>query len=246
MGRLTAVLGVGMLATTLSATWGPGDLGATYSSSQPEQGHVATTPEAGGAIQEILQSSETPAYVTRDEEGARLWKQTRTFYEKRQFAPAWIENGSPQPQMKALLSAVEAAERDGLDPGLYNVAALEQRRQDVSGGFLSRKRFEPNEAAAIDASLSYLYMKYTSDLADGVSDLNRADPTWKIKAESFDPLDRLERALQDKRVGESLAELTPGAPGYRALRDALVQYRDTPRAAAGPRSRTASSSSPDR
>ncbi len=69
-------------------------------------------------------------------------------------------------------------------------------------------------------------MKYTSDLADGVSDLNRADPTWKIKAQSFDPLDRLERALQDKRVGESLAELTPEAPGYRALRDALVQYRE--------------------
>ncbi len=82
--------------------------------SQPERSHIDAIAEANGALQEILQSSETPAYVTRDEEGARLWKQTRTFYEKRQFAPAWIENGSPQPQMKALLSAVEAAERDGL------------------------------------------------------------------------------------------------------------------------------------
>ncbi len=218
MVRLTAALIVGMLATTLSTGWGSrAGLGAAQSS-QPERSHIDATAEANGALQEILQSSETPAYVTRDEEGARLWKQTRTFYEKRQFAPAWIENGSPQPQMEALLSAVQAAERDGLDPGLYNVAALEQRRQDVSGGFLSTKRFEPNEAAAIDASLSYLYMKYTSDLADGVSDLNRADPTWKIKSQSFDPLDRLERALQDKRVGESLAELTPEAPGYRALR----------------------------
>jgi murein L,D-transpeptidase YcbB/YkuD len=226
MGRLTAVLGVGVLATTLSSGWGPrADLGAADSTNQPEQHHVAPAAEADGALQEILQSAETPAYVARDEEGARLWKQTRTFYEKRQFKPAWIENGSPRPQMGQLISAVRAGERDGLNPGFYNVAALEQRRQEVSGGFLSAKRFEPNEAAAIDASLSYLYMKYASDFADGVSDLNRADPAWKIKPSSFDPLDRLERALQDKRVGESLAELAPDAPGYRALRDALAQYR---------------------
>ena len=86
----------------------------------------------------------------------------------------------------------------------------------VPEGFLSTKRFEPNEAAAIDATLTYLYMKYTSDLPTACP-ISRA-PTRPGRSSPgiLDPLDRLERALQDNRVAESLAELTPEAPAYRA------------------------------
>jgi murein L,D-transpeptidase YcbB/YkuD len=223
MRRLSLI--VGMLVMTLSMGWGPPlRLDAADSATEPSQIDAVAQPD--GTLQQVLQSPEPPAYVTRDGEGARLWQQTRTFYEKRQFAPAWIERGSPRPQMDALISAIQSADRDGIDPELYNARLLDQRRQTVSKGFFSRKRFAPNEAETIDALLTYLYMKYTSDMLDGVSDLAHADPAWKIKPESFDPLDRLERALHDNRVAESLAELTPDAHGYRALRQALAQYRD--------------------
>jgi L,D-transpeptidase YcbB len=215
-----------MLAMTLSTGWGPPlRLGAADSNTE-RAAHSDAIPRPNGALQGVVESTEPPAYVTRDDEGARLWKQTRTFYEKRQFTTAWIENGSPRPQMDALIAAIHAAHRDGLDPELYNAGLLDRRRQDPSSGFLSKKSLEPNEAGAIDACLTYLYMKYTSDLADGVSDLAHADQSWKIKPESFDPLDRLERAMRDNRVAESLAELTPEAPAYRALRKALAQYRE--------------------
>ncbi len=224
MGRMALV--VGILAVTLSTGWGPRErLGAADSAREPVT-RTDVIPQANSALQGVFESPEPPAYVTRYAEGLRLWKQTRTFYEKRQFAPAWIDNGLPRPQMDALISAIHAADREGLDPELYNAGLLDRRRQDHPTGFFSKKRFDANEAGVMDACLTYLYIKYTADLIDGISDLAQADSNWKkMKPAAFDPLDRLERALNDNRVAESLAELTPEAPAYRALRTALAEYR---------------------
>ena len=180
--------------------------------------------EVDAALRQTLQSS-PPAHVTRDAEGIRLWKQTREFYDGRESALAWIENGGARPQMDALIGAIHAAAREGLDPELYSASLLDERKKEASKGFLSKKGFDPREAVAMDVWLTYLYMKYASDLADGVSDLAHADPAWKIKPETFDPLSGLERALRDNRVAESLMELTPTDRDYQTLRKALADYR---------------------
>ncbi len=181
--------------------------------------------ELQSALQQVLHQSTRPGYVTRDREGTRLWKLTRAFYGRRDFTPAWIERGSPRPQMKALIRAVHAADREGLDPELYSASLLDRRMEDASKGFLTSKGFNPREAVAMDVWLTWLYVKFASDLADGVSDLAHADPSWKIRPESIDPLGRLEAALRDNRVAESLFELTPTHPDYRALQKTLVDYR---------------------
>ena len=178
------------------------------------------------ALRGVLQQPDKPLYVTRDGEGKRLWKQTQQFYERRQFAPAWIEKASPRPQMDDLIGAISAADREGLDPELYSASLLRQRRAEASRGFLSKKGFDPKEAGELDVWLTYLYMEYASDLADGLSDLAHADPAWQIKTEKFDPLAELEMALQQNDVAESLNALTPKAPEYQSLRKALAEYRD--------------------
>ena len=185
----------------------------------PQSGELET------ALQQIVQGKSRPDYVTPDGEGARLWKLTRTFYTRRKFAPAWIEDRSPRPQMNALIRAVHAAEREGLDPELYSASLLDRRKDDASKGFLTKRGFNPAEAVAMDVWLTWLYMKLASDLADGVSDLAHTDPKWKIQTESFDPLALLETALRDNRIAESLFELTPTNPDYRALQKALAEYR---------------------
>jgi murein L,D-transpeptidase YcbB/YkuD len=176
-------------------------------------------------LQQAIQAARPPAFVTSDKEGARLWQQTRRFYEKRAFAPVWIEGRSPSRYMDALIGALRAADREGLDPELYGVGVLDQRRQVAASGFLSRKGFDPQQAAAMDTWLTYLYLNYASDLADGLSDLAHADPAWQIDTEPFDALAHLEQALQDHRIAESLAALTPTDDEYRALRQALADYR---------------------
>jgi murein L,D-transpeptidase YcbB/YkuD len=170
-----------------------------------------------------------PEFVTADTEGARLWKQTRKFYQHHGFAPVWIDRLKPRSQMDALITAIKAADLEGLDPELYNISALEAQRQTVPKGFLVRKSFEPAEAAMLDLWLTYLYMKYASDLADGISDLAHADAVWKIKSEKFDPLAHFEKALADDRIGQSLLELTPNGLHYHGLREALAAYRDLAR-----------------
>jgi murein L,D-transpeptidase YcbB/YkuD len=68
-------------------------------------------------------------------------------------------------------------------------------------------------------------MKYASDLADGLSDLARADKSWKIRPEKFDPLQHLEKALDKNDIKASLLDLTPHVPEYQRLRDALAAHR---------------------
>jgi murein L,D-transpeptidase YcbB/YkuD len=166
-----------------------------------------------------------PEYATKDPEGAKLWKQTRAFYERRRFAPAWVANAKPRPQIDDLVSALRDSDREGFDPNLYNVAMIEERRTEAARGFLSEKGFDPREAGALDVWLTFLYMKYASDVADGLSDLARADPAWKIRPEKFDPLAHLEKALSENRIKESLRELLPTSPEYARLRKALSDYR---------------------
>jgi murein L,D-transpeptidase YcbB/YkuD len=178
------------------------------------------------ALRRTVESSARPSFVTQDQEGARLWKLTRQFYEKREFAPAWIRNDAePRRQMEALTEALNEADKEGLDPELYGFSALEERRKEASKGFLSQKGFDPKEAGTLDVWLTYLYMKYASDLADGLSDLARADRSWQIKPEKVDPLAHLEQALDENRILDSLLELTPKDSEYRNLRQVLADYK---------------------
>jgi murein L,D-transpeptidase YcbB/YkuD len=181
--------------------------------------------QAAAAVRQNVQNTARPHYVTRDRDGARLWKVVGNFYQHRDFAPAWIDDGSPRPQMDALIRAIHAADREGLDPELYSATLLDQRKQESSRGFLTKKGFDPEQATAMDVWLTWLYMKFASDLADGVSDLAHADPAWKIEGESFDPLSHLEPALRDNRIAEALFELTPTNADYRGLQRALEDYR---------------------
>lgn len=128
--------------------------------------------------------------------------------------------------MDALVRAIHAADAEGLDPELYSVSTLDARRQEASRGFLTKKGFQPDEATAMDVWLTWLYMKYAADLADGISDLSRSDPKWQIKPERFDPLAHLESALDDSRIEQSLLDLVPSNPEYASLKKALAGYRE--------------------
>ena len=184
------------------------------------------------ALREVLERTlkgRPPAFVERDREGGRLWALTKQFYERRRFEAAWIDGRTPKPQMDELVSAIGKADRDGLDPALYNASTLAARRADAGKGFLTKKGFNPEEAGVLDAWLTYLYMEYSTDLANGLSDLAHADPAWQIRGQKFDPRASLDEALTHNTVAKSLDDLAPRDPSYVALRDALGRYRQIAR-----------------
>jgi L,D-transpeptidase YcbB len=191
-----------------------------------KQAHQGRDAALVGALEQFVNAKQTPAFVTRDREGARLWGLVKQFYQKRAYEPAWIDGRSPRSQMDELINALQHADREGLDPSLYNASMLAARRNEATKGFLSKKGFNEGEAVTLDAWLTYLYMQYASDLANGISDLAHADPNWRIPGQDFDPLTTLSDALEHDTVGRSLDELVPHDPQYDALRKALAQYRD--------------------
>jgi murein L,D-transpeptidase YcbB/YkuD len=190
---------------------------------------VGTSGRAGNGgmtVESALSVSELPVFVTRDAEGTRLWGLTKQFYQKRGNAPAWIEDRKPTSQMDELIASLQQADRDGLDPALYNTSTLAARRAEAGRGFLTMKGFNETEAASLDVWLTYLYLRYASDLANGLSNLSHADPKWQIREKKTDPLALLEQALDKDGVGASLQELTPQHPQYIWLREAFAKYRD--------------------
>ncbi len=183
-------------------------------------------PAIDASLRRTLHSRSRPPFVTADREGAQLWKLTQGFYRKRNFQPAWVRgNAEPRSNMEAFVSALGTAGEHGLDPELYGFSALQAKLTDASKGFLSKKGFDPGEAGTLDVWLTYLYMKYASDLANGVSDLAHADPAWRIKPEKVDALTHLEQALERKQISQSLAALAPDSSHYRQLLNALAEYR---------------------
>src|SRR5688572_9301893 len=89
---------------------------------QPGQpGTVGTSGRAGNdgmTVESTLNASELPVFVNRDTEGTRLWDLTKQFYQKRGNAPAWIDGRKPTSQMDELISSLQQADREGLDPAL--------------------------------------------------------------------------------------------------------------------------------
>jgi L,D-transpeptidase YcbB len=188
-------------------------------------GGAEKTRQMDEALRGVLESERRPAFVTADAEGTALWKQTRAFYEQREFAPAWIEHSAPTSRMDDLIGALREADREGLDPDLYGATHIAERRAEASKGFLTRQGFDPDEAGKLDVWLTYVYLKYAADIANGISDLAQADRNWHIKPEPFDPLAHLTEAIEKNRISRSLADLLPEHREYTQLREALAEHR---------------------
>jgi murein L,D-transpeptidase YcbB/YkuD len=177
------------------------------------------------AVEAALHTNDAPIFVSRDRESEHRWSLTREFYDRRGYTLAWIDGNAPTDRMDDLIRALQHADREGLDPSLYNVTTLVARRTEAGRGFLTRKGFDQDEAIGFDIWLTYLYMQYASDLANGLSDLSRADRAWQIRGDRFDPSKTLAEALQRTSVARSLDELTQRDAQYVALRDMLQRYR---------------------
>jgi murein L,D-transpeptidase YcbB/YkuD len=194
-------------------------------SREAEPGAVGTSGRDVATVTAVF-DGQTPPFVGRDPEAAHLWTLTRQFYQKRNDAFAWIDDRKPRREMDELIGVLKSADREGLDPALYPVPALAAKREAAGRGFLTAKGFDESEAAGLDVWLTYLYLRYASDLSNGLPGLSHADPAWKLRDKRTAPGPLLEKALAEHRVAQSLQELIPAHPQYTQLRDALAKYRE--------------------
>ena len=136
-----------------------------------------------------------------------------SLYNARSFAAVWSRDGRLQPQSGELLSVIQGASREGLDPHDYHVESLEILIDQV------RHKPDPQSLAESDLILTDALLTYSKDLQQG-----RLRKGNNLEAVNADMRSLLTSVFSDG-VGLSLSLFGPASPAYARLREALQHYR---------------------
>jgi murein L,D-transpeptidase YcbB/YkuD len=150
----------------------------------------------------------------------RLWDEMRTFYERREFEPAWSERGRLRRPARELVGALADAAGHGLEPADYRAADLTAA---VEGA--GRRWQLPERLAELDAALTAAFLAHAADLCCGRVGAERAGRLWNIETEPVDLAAALEAALAGRRIDAALDRLDTPHPEARRLAEALARYR---------------------
>lgn len=142
----------------------------------------------------------------------------REFYTRRAFRPAWTDAATRD----ALLRAVRASEREGLDPRDYHLDLLEALQAELAAR-------RPAAFAQADAELlcSHALARLARHYARGKVDPAVTQPSWNGVAHDAgtDAATRLAQ-MTGPDLGAQLAAELPPHPLYRMLRNELQRLRD--------------------
>jgi murein L,D-transpeptidase YcbB/YkuD len=178
-------------------------------------------PDLRDAIRAIASVKAPPSYVRRTATGRRLWTSTREFYQKHGFQPVWFDDASPGHRADELVDRLQHADRDGLDAARYAAGDVVRLRDAMR----QTDRVKDLAAAAgFDVRLTYLYLQYANDLANGTTE-SRAS-RWNMHRAPRDVVASLEDAVARDCVQEALDAIAPPHPEYQRLRAALEKYRE--------------------
>jgi murein L,D-transpeptidase YcbB/YkuD len=172
--------------------------------------------------------SRTPAWVEKSALGRRLWKIEQAFYEQRQYLPAWVDGVETTDQWKDLIQQLKYSEAHGLDPATYKVTEFEQLREQ-SQTKLQGTQFPVERVPEMDAKMTYAYLRYAADLLGWTRSPKEVHQHWLTDAKKEDLARRLEEAIANGRVRDSLEQLAPTHPQYRGLQAALKLEQDPAR-----------------
>jgi murein L,D-transpeptidase YcbB/YkuD len=194
------------------------------------------------AIRARLEDAGVPALL--EVEGDSLYATTAlpSFYERREYRPAWWDSAGLRPYVQELVQAIHGAGREGLRPSDYHLDGILELQDQTRAG----PDPDPRVAADLDLLLTDAFLIYGSHLLSGRVNPETFDSEWRANRRGADMAAVLEHALGDSGVAVALRDLLPPQEGYRRLRDALKRYRAITRdggwdsLAAGPVSRLGS------
>lgn len=143
------------------------------------------------------------------------------FYQERAYQPAWDR---PEHRQQ-LLTAVQQASADGLDPNDYHFAPLNELMAHPP------ESLQPTERVDLDLLLSDSFLMLGSHLLEGKVNPESIDAEWKANRRERTMAPILAQALAGDDLVAAVAALRPAQPGYGALvsaRARLVPMLDQP------------------
>ncbi len=144
----------------------------------------------------------------------------KSFYEGRDYQPAWSQNGHLM-QAETLIRAVEEAYGDGLMPDYYHLNLVRSLVARVE-----KESFpDPARLSDLDVLLTDAFLTLGCHLSGGCVDPVTIKAEWFAKRRNVDVTSVLEQALKKRQVREALMRLRPEQATYDRLRQSLALYR---------------------
>ncbi|MGE0826647.1 MAG: murein L,D-transpeptidase [Candidatus Binatia bacterium] len=156
------------------------------------------------------------------------------FYQGRAYQPAWSRDSTLSLQVDSLVSALRAADQQGLIPGEYHLADIEKLLQAIRGNQEVLLPLAPEQLGDLDLLLTDAFLTYSSHLWFGRVNPAVANGAWGVKRPARDFVGLLQQALATQSVTAILQSLTPSLAAYRKLQEALAAYRMRARAGGWP------------
>jgi L,D-transpeptidase YcbB len=215
---LLAMLVSAVLATAQDTTVSGGSASRRDTTSYS----LAVLPDSAVArmLQTLVHGAPVSIGVYNTPESRRMWKILRDFYAERSYRPAWIREGDI-PLARRLFDAVRQAAEHGLDPSIYPVSELEARI-----GIARAEQASPEAWAAIDLSLSHLFVTYAAHLGRGRVDPRDVDSlAWYLPKRRVGVGHALATVAETGELERVLNDVESHRPEYRALLNVLRDLR---------------------
>ncbi len=153
----------------------------------------------------------------------------RLLYARRGHRPVWSAGGNLSPQVDDLLATLRLADREGLHPVDYHIAAIDsllaRQRPAAVNATHDASEPAPGDMGDLDLLLSDAFFLYASHLTAGRVNPTSVEPAWNISGRGRDLGLLLGAALDNGHLARTLRELPPVREDYRLLRDALATQR---------------------
>jgi murein L,D-transpeptidase YcbB/YkuD len=152
----------------------------------------------------------------RSETGGKL----KSFYEAVGFQPLWIRNGKVGPEADRLLSLIESADLDGLDPRSYDPDGVRDAIAAAGDG-------TGESLAKAELKLSKAFAAYVADVRRPHDDVGMKYLDESLEPQKIKPALIMRQAAIAPSFSDYVADEAWTSPIYARLRTALAEYRET-------------------
>jgi murein L,D-transpeptidase YcbB/YkuD len=147
----------------------------------------------------------------------KLFSAVRAYYAQADFDPAWIKDGKPSAQARAMVGRIANARYDGLKASHYSLPALYRLRAG-----------DPERAARADVAFSFQVARFITHLAAGRVAPGAVSRSIAQNPKKPDIGDILARLAHAGDAGKAVLMFEPPHPQYRALKGRLADLLGDP------------------
>ncbi|HET6514874.1 MAG TPA: L,D-transpeptidase family protein [Thermodesulfovibrionales bacterium] len=173
------------------------------------------------SIKKRLTEGKTPSRTVVGGEQIYSTVLVESFYKRRNYQPAWSENGRLQ-QVDTLLKAIGEAYGDGLTPDYYHYGPI----RSLVASIEKASSPDPPRLADLDILLTDAFLTLGCHLSGGCVNPVTLETEWFAKRRDVDVASVLEQALKKRQLKEALERFRPEEGSYLGLRQALAHYRE--------------------